>query len=167
MPDDSDGGGDDAPASNYKVGYRRPPIATRFKVGNPGNPTGRHKRRKTVGDTIQDALRRRIEITENGRSRKVTYQEVIILRLVGNAAKGDGGAIRTLFNLQERYQDSTETTLSGADLAAEDRKIIEDYLANLRPADETPAPESDENAGGPPSDGTGNASEKPSLEDEP
>ena len=127
-------GGREATAPDYKVGYGQPPLASRFKPGNPGNPTGRRKRRKTVGDIIREALTRRIEVKENGRSRKVTLQEVIILNLARAAAQGDGKAIRTLFTLQERYQDSAETTLNAADLEAEDRKIIEDHLARLRPA---------------------------------
>jgi hypothetical protein len=167
MSDDSEGGDDDASASNYKVGYRRPPIATRFKLGNPGNPTGRRKKRKTVGHALQDTMARRVQITENGRSRKATYQELIILNLVRNAAKGDAHAIRTLFSLLDRYQDSAETILNDSNLAADDRKIIEQYLAELRPADQTPAPEPGVNTEDSPSDETGNSSENPPGEDEP
>jgi hypothetical protein len=166
MSNDSDSG-DDATASGYQVGFRRPPIASRFKLGNPGNPTGRRKRRKTVGDTIEDALRRRVEIKENGRARKETMLHIIILNLVRNAAKGDARAIRTLFGLLDRYQDSVETAVNDADLAADDRKIIEEYLAKLKPADQAPASDADANAKDPPSDADDNSSENPSGEDEP
>jgi hypothetical protein len=124
--------GREAAGPDYKVGYRRPPIASRFKPGNPGNPTGRRKRRKTVGEIIREAMTRRIDVKENGRSRRLTLQEVIILKLARAAAQGDAKAIRTLFTLQERYQDSDETALNAADLEAEDRKIIEEHLAQLR-----------------------------------
>lgn len=38
-PDDSQGHG----AADYEVGYGRPPVATRFKAGQSGNPSGRAK----------------------------------------------------------------------------------------------------------------------------
>ena len=115
----------------YEVGYRRPPVATRFKVGNPG-PIGRRKKKKTVGQIIDDAMMKRIKVEENGRSRTVTAQEVIILNLVRLAARSDLRAIRALFALRERYHDSSDTTLNPSDLEAEDRKIIEEHLAELR-----------------------------------
>lgn len=144
-PQDS---GDECNASepDYKVGYGRPPLASRFKPGNPGNPTGRRKRRKTVGEIIRDTMTRRIEVRENGRPRRVTLQEVIVLNLARAAAQGDGKAIRTLFTLQERYQDSGETVLNPDDLDAEDRKIIAEHFAKLGSVDEAPCPQADPNA---------------------
>jgi len=116
---------------DYEVGYGRPPVASRFKIGNPG-PVGRRKKKKTVGQIIHDAMMRRIKVEENGRSRTVTAQEVIILNLVRSAARGDLRAIRALFALRESYHDSADTTLNPSDLEAEDRKIIEEHLADLR-----------------------------------
>lgn len=121
----------EAPNPGYKVGYRHPPLANRFKPGNPGNPRGRRKRVKTVGEIIQAALTKRVQIKENGRSRWVTMQELIIITLVRDAAKGDRGATRTVLGLQDRYQDSAETAINTADLEAEDRKLIAEHLARL------------------------------------
>ena len=36
---------DKAPETNEEVGYGRPPIRTRFKQGQSGNPKGRPKKR--------------------------------------------------------------------------------------------------------------------------
>ena len=66
------------PAHEYAVDYGRPPVATRFQPGKSGNPKGRPKKPKTVGRIIQDALMTRVTIEENGRSRRMTAQEVII-----------------------------------------------------------------------------------------
>jgi hypothetical protein len=73
----------------------------------------------------------RVRIEENGRSKTMTAQEVIIRNLVHAAAHRDTRAIHLLFALRERYQDSPETTLNPSDLASEDRKILEEYLAML------------------------------------
>jgi hypothetical protein len=130
-------------AKDYEVGYGRPPVATRFKPGDVGNPRGRPKKRKTVGQTIQEALMTRVTIAENGRSKSVTAEEVIIRNLVHAAARRDMRAIQLLFALRDRYQDSAETTFDPAELAAEDRKIIADYFAGLPAggiATDSPAP---------------------------
>jgi hypothetical protein len=116
---------------NYEVGYGRPPVATRFQPGGVGNPKGRSKNKKTVGRMIQDALMTRITIEDNGRSRTVTAQEFIFLKLVRAAAGGDIRAINALFGLRERYQDSNETSVDTTELASEDRKLIETYFAAL------------------------------------
>jgi hypothetical protein len=120
---------------DYEVGYKRPPISSRFRHGGVGNPKGRPKKKKTVGQTIEEALMTRVTVEENGRSKSITAQEVIIRNLVHAAARRDGGAIRLLFALKERYQASTETTLNPSELENEDRKILQEYLAMLKPFD--------------------------------
>jgi len=116
---------------DYEVGYKRPPAATRFRLGGIGNPKGRPKKKKTVGQMIEEALMTRVRFEENGRWKTMTAQEIIIRNLVRAAARGDTRAIHTLFALQQRYQDSPETTLNLAELEKEDRKILEEYLAKL------------------------------------
>jgi hypothetical protein len=127
------GASDNWPEDNSAVGYGRPPLATRFPPGRSGNPKGRPRKQKSVGKIIQEALMIRVTIEENGRSRTMTAQEVIIRNLVNAAARRDVRAIHALFALKERYQDSSETTLDPAELRPEDREIIEGYLATLRP----------------------------------
>jgi hypothetical protein len=131
-PMDSGGSGN-SPGDGYTVGYGRPPLATRFPPGRSGNPRGRPRKHKSVGKIIQEALMIRVTIEENGRSRTMTAQEVIIRNLVNAAARRDVRAIHALFALKERYQDSSETTLDPAELRPEDQAIIEGYLATLRP----------------------------------
>jgi hypothetical protein len=129
MPQDED---PDKPArSDYSVGYRNPPVHTRYKKGHPGNPTGRRRRRKTVGQTIHEAMMAPVRIKVNGKTKTLTAQEVIIRNLVHAAAKGDTKAVHTLFGLKTRYQESAETTLTPSELGPNDRKIIEEYLAKV------------------------------------
>jgi hypothetical protein len=116
---------------DYEIGYKRPPISGRFKRGDVGNPKGRPRKKKTVGQTIDEVTATRIRIAGNSKSH--TILEIIIRNLAHAAAKGDIRAINTLFNLKGRYQDSEDTTLDPADLAPEDRKIVEEYLARLQP----------------------------------
>jgi Family of unknown function (DUF5681) len=125
------------PRNDYEIGYRRPPVHTRFKVGNPGNPTGRRKKKKTVRQIFESAMMQRINVEQNGRSRSMTLQEVIIFKLVRTSAQGDLRAIRTTFAMWEHYRDSSDTVLDPSELAAADRKILEEYLATLKPRETT------------------------------
>ena len=59
------------PGGDYKVGYGRPPVATRFLTGGVGNPKGRPKKIKTVGQNIQEAMMTPVTIEENGRFLRV------------------------------------------------------------------------------------------------
>jgi hypothetical protein len=122
---------EDGPGRDYEVGYGRPPKASRFRVGGIGNPHGRPKNKKTVGQTIEEALMTRVKIEENARPKTMTVQEVIFRNLVRNAARGDNRAIQTLFALRERYKDGPQTTLNLSELEKEDRRILEEYLALL------------------------------------
>ena len=116
---------------DYEVGFRRPPVETRFKPGGVGNPKGRPKKRQTVGQIIEGALMTKVTVMENGRSKNMTAEEVIIRKLALDAASGDKRAIQTLFTLRDRYQHSSETTLDTTDLQSDDRKILDDYFAAL------------------------------------
>src|SRR5437868_5464345 len=71
------------------VGYGRPPVSTRFKPGQSGNPKGRPKGKKNMFALLQGALDKQIPIREGGSVRKVPTREAIILALISRALKGD------------------------------------------------------------------------------
>ena len=135
------GGAGKAAGKDYEVGYGRPPIATRFQPGGVGNPKGRPKREKAIGQIIAETLKTRVVIEENGRSKTVSALEVIIRNLTHAAARRDPAAIKILFMLLGRYGDSAETNLDPTDFATEDRSIIEDFLARERAAGISPEPD--------------------------
>jgi hypothetical protein len=59
----------------YVVGYKKPPLATRFKKGQSGNRSGRPKRRRAgsaLVEAFHEALNERVTVTNNGRVSKVT-----------------------------------------------------------------------------------------------
>ena len=113
------------------VGYGRPPASGRFKPGQSGNPKGRKKALKTVGQGIDETLTKKVTIDENGRRITLTLQDMILRKLAYSAARGEMTAVKTLFALKERYQGSTETEIDPAELDPNDRAII-DYLLCAR-----------------------------------
>jgi hypothetical protein len=116
----------------YEVGYKRPPVATRFRSGGVGNPRGRPKKQKTVGQMLDEALMTRVKLEENGRQKTVTALEIIFRNLISAAARGDHAATRTIFGLYQRHKDSAETTIDTRDLDKEDRELLEEHFARLQ-----------------------------------
>ena len=69
---DKDGRGDE------RIGYRRPPLRTRFRPGQSGNPRGRPGGARNLSTVIAAALGEKVAVTENGRRRRITKLEAAI-----------------------------------------------------------------------------------------
>ena len=54
------------------VGYARPPIASRFKPGNSGNPRGRPRNSRNLKTIIQGALTAPVVLREGARKRSIS-----------------------------------------------------------------------------------------------
>jgi hypothetical protein len=93
--------GSESPAADERVGYGRPPRATRFRPGQSGNPRGRPKGARNVSTVIASALGERVAVTENGRRRRITKLEAAIKQLVNRAAAGDARATALLLQLAQ------------------------------------------------------------------
>jgi hypothetical protein len=116
-----------------KVGYKHPPRATRFKPGTSGNPKGRPKGAKNFGKVIEDELRVRIPVVENGRRRKITKRQAVAKQLVNKAAAGDFKAIPTLLNEARRHdEDVSAQSANGVFGGPEDQKVIEGIIKRIR-----------------------------------
>jgi hypothetical protein len=90
------------PPKKYEVGRGRPPMHTRWKKGQCGNP-GRIRNRiaRPVVQMIDEFFAREIEIVEKGISRRVTNFEAIILQLWTKAMAGNSRAMRVLLKYKE------------------------------------------------------------------
>src|SRR4051794_1400425 len=86
-----------------KVGYGRPPVGTRFKPGESGNPRGRPKASKSIGRVLRDALDRRVSDPRRGARPTVSMMELIVEGIVFGAAKRAPAMIRVLLALHARF----------------------------------------------------------------
>jgi Family of unknown function (DUF5681) len=75
------------------VGYRNPPLGSRFRKGQSGNPKGRPRGRRSELP-YEAVLGRELIIRENGRERRVTAAEAFLLQLTKRGLDGDSAAAR-------------------------------------------------------------------------
>jgi hypothetical protein len=123
-------------SKSYKVGKGRPPLETRWKSGQSGNPKGRPKGTKNLLTLFAEALDRKLKIRDSGKLRTVTTREAIVTRTVLDALKGDHKS-RTLL-LEYEPKISREAHLKQEqdfnDLPPEERatRASEAYLRLVR-----------------------------------
>src|SRR3954467_1148505 len=93
---------DSTKTANYSVGFCRPPLHTRFKPGQSGNPSGRVKGSKNLKSLFHQILNEQIPLIDGSQSKKVTKAEAIMRRLIIGALKGDSRSLMTLMRIAEQ-----------------------------------------------------------------
>ena len=84
-------------SDDYKVGRGKPPKDTQFKPGQSGNPNGRPKGSQNLGQAIKKAFKKKVEVTQGGKKKRVTLKDAFAMRLVQSAIHGKvGDQIRVL-----------------------------------------------------------------------
>ncbi len=122
---------DAAPAADYTVGYRRPPVATRFQPGQSGNPRGLRRRAGPgLAGIVAAALDERIAVTENGRRRRITKLEAAVKQLVNRAAAGETRVTQLLLALAQTHEAKPARTRDAFDSAA-DRAVMAGLVRRL------------------------------------
>jgi uncharacterized protein DUF5681 len=109
---------EEQPEPPYRVGYRRPPLETRFRPGVCGNPRGRPKGERTLASVVTAALKERVTISVNGRVRRVSKLEAAVRELVNRAAAGEARATQLLLALVKAHEadgPGGEPSLDAAD----------------------------------------------------
>ena len=105
-----------------EVGYKRPPLHSRFKPGQSGNPSGRAKGSQNLKTLFQKILKEEVSLREGSDVRKVSKAEAIMRGLVVGALKGDTRSTVTLFRLAE--QTGEEIDVVPVEIICGDENLI-------------------------------------------
>jgi len=120
--------------NDYKVGYGRPPVHTRFKPGRSGNPTGLRKRPLTPAEEEAKILfEEKHTIHENGRKKRANAFTASLKILRAKAFAGELGAIDRIIKRADKVAALLKLDVPrdpGAEKAA---MIQEAILEVLRP----------------------------------
>lgn len=110
----------------YEIGRGKPPKHSCFQKGRSGNPGGRKKNVPNLKTVINAVMTGWVEVSENGRTRKISVVEAILLRQVQEALRGQARAAESLLDRFERCagaDESSEPELPEDDLALLDRVL--------------------------------------------
>lgn len=117
---------------DYPVGYKKPPVASRFQPGKSGYPQGRNKGSKNLKTLVKEAMTARILIQEGATSRRVSKIEAVVMRQLQSALKGNERAAMAAIKmamLVGLLDDSDKTAGEAAALSAADEQILEQLMA--------------------------------------
>lgn len=122
----------------YKVGYGKPPLHTRFQKGRTGNPRGRPRGSKNLATAIAEALAEPVIVIENGKRRMITKRNAIIAQLVNRSAQADPRATKLLLDLIRSFEPRT-TEPPPAGPAEDPREVLLRGLNRLAAAGDADA----------------------------
>lgn len=117
----------------YEVGYCRPPVSTRFQPGQSGNRRGRAKGKRNLATDLREALAQEVTVTEGGKTRKMSKGQLMLVRTLNEAVKGDirafGSLIKVIIQLGML---EPERIAPRPDLNPEDAAILEHFLRSQK-----------------------------------
>lgn len=116
---------------DYEVGRGKPPVHSRFKPGQCGNPGGRKRGSLNLKTIMQVIAATELEMSENGCKRIVPAVEAVLLRVLQQALKGDMRAAESFLNRYERHCDQFDD--QNEELGEEDAAMLEEGLRRLLP----------------------------------
>ena len=82
---------------DYEVGRGKPPVHSRFKKGQSGNPRG--PRPKNLPALLVDALNEKGVVTIDGEHREITKREAVVTQLVNESAGANLRATKMLIDM--------------------------------------------------------------------
>lgn len=134
-----------------KVGYKNPPVASRFRPGVSGNPRGRPKGSKGFAALLRKELRARIDV--NGRSggqQKMSKERIMAAQLVNSAIR-EPKFIPTIMKLMglEAEGDGESPAEAFVSDRPEDKIVIDNIVRRIRLGSESPPAEPVSNAENP------------------
>jgi hypothetical protein len=140
---------DTEPTGDYEVGYGKPPRRAGFQKGRSGNPKGRPKGSKNFATLLAEALDEKVQVTEDGKRRRITKRALVIRQLVNKSASADLRAIKQLTDIVQGIEGRTGAsqappppqafTAADEEVIAELKKRIErDIRAKIAPEEPSP-----------------------------
>src|SRR3954447_5945080 len=94
--------------ARYEVGFCRPPVHSRFKPGQSGNPSGRVKGSKNLKTLFHQILNEQIPLRDGAQSKTVTKAEALMRRLIIGGLNGDSRSLTTLIRIAEQTGEFAE-----------------------------------------------------------
>lgn len=134
-------------SDDYEVGYKKPPVHSRWKKGQSGNKKGRPKKKLGLSDiekALDEALSESLAVNDNGTVRKIKKLKALAIQTVNKALKGHHQSANLLMaHYARRTADGPEET--GASSTADEFKAeMEALFGEIAAKSQSAAPRSSE-----------------------
>jgi hypothetical protein len=93
-------------SNDFEVGYGKPPVATRFKKGQSGNPDGKRKKiaqQLDPGKILQSIDNEEITVKIDGKPKRMLKSAIQFRQLFTKAIRGDLSSARLVAKMAVRY----------------------------------------------------------------
>ena len=117
---------------DYAVGRGKPPVHTRFKKGQSGNPRG--PRPKNLPALLVDALNEKVVVTIDGERREITKREAVATQLVNESTRANLRATKMLTDMLKDAEKKAGAAPppEPAPFTAADEEVMATFVARLR-----------------------------------
>jgi hypothetical protein len=112
------------------TGYKRPPLGSRWKKGQSGNPSGRKRGTPNLKTDLLAELAEVIQINEGGSSKRITKQRALLKSLAARAIQGDSRAANLILSLVLKLLDPDSEPAGPLTIGADDQAILDAYVAD-------------------------------------
>ena len=116
---------------DYEVGRGKPPVHSRFKKGQSGNPRG--PRPKNLPALLVEALNEKVVVTIDGERREITKREAVATQLVNKSTGADLRATKMLIDTLkdvEKKAGVTQPPEPAAFTAADEEVMVSQGCGN-------------------------------------
>jgi ribosomal protein L33 len=118
-----------ANATDYTIGYCKPPTHSQWRPGQCGYPQGRRKNTRNFKTDVKATLKAPVQVTRGAQPRKISTQEAMLLRLREKGLNGDVRALERMIQLAQVYNN--EELASSVGLTVEDESVLRVYRARV------------------------------------
>lgn len=127
----------DSSKDNYEVGKYRPPLHTRFKKGDGRKRPGRPKGSKNIATLVLEAANTQIEVTLDGKKRKISKAQAAAIHLANAGATGNEKLLLKFIDLIGDIEARAEAARpSEYPFNDADKTVIRETYKRLRPYEE-------------------------------
>jgi hypothetical protein len=111
------------------VGYGRPPVEHQFKPGQSGNKRGRPKGSKNEATILNELLSRKININQNGKTRRISVLEGMFLKFAEDALRGNPKSAAFLLSRKQLIESIEQPGAAAVD--ADEQKILDAFIQEI------------------------------------